>query len=667
MIRKLSLLLCAIALFLSCQNRRAERMIGAPDMRFFRVYNGYQAPQRCWVPVGLPFGRGELQTTGSIMFPRVTGDLRYPFKVLERWEDNVSVRRALVDAPLTTAAFQENIIYYQWSHRAPSNRAFIAPSFGAAHVNVLLDGSSYTFSNWRMLYSSWTRFEAISEVRAGALNARLYLTLWSGQPFGRATLVVGNDDLQRTEATPVSVADLSLQFMNCMAAPLFGHAHNVQMMNASTFRLLSETSIGDAQRWGTVFSILLPQANSDLVSALGFGTYPLFGMPDPDIEDHTRAYGLYGRLKGGIWPYLTMAEAPDVRLSREKWETFAAWWLVNCENSSWGRNGFWPQQEGATGAHPDWGPATCGRDDKAASPRGLHRWWCLSLTRLRTPDHYSGLRWNQAPVLPTTGAFMGWVNAPLREPGDYTEHTGGNGFQASHGWSGSDDAHREEGIRHRVYQLTGEPWIYDELQLQANMACLRAKPGGNFGEGRDMARTLMRKLTGWVIGNDADRLILSQNIYPWIDQFNASYPTHTAWTPPLHSLSVLYPSNGKYSAALVASLGLPPGSPYLLFPFTEPQVLPSLAIGWELTQYAPFINASMKAASETARIAFPDGALGDVLGVTNVPFMPRVGTWALPGLLKAAPYVPALIPARDRHLQEFQSSADWDILSWIQA
>jgi hypothetical protein len=635
-------------------------LLQAPE-RAFRVYNGSSLPQLSYATAGLPLAQGEVNPGGSLNvrgvgpFPFDVGML--PFETLERWGDG-SVRRARVEVPVVLPAYTEATFTYRPTSRRLEGGIDPWPFPASSIFRVAIGEEVVRFdSGWTTIANNHTRWDGRCEKRLAGLNLRLYASIWEGQPFGRATLIVGNDDLVRTEATAKPIPSLDLHGEDLFIAPFFRHAHGiVPLVPFRTYRLLGTTSIGDGARWGTAFSFARTDVSGeDLVHAVAAAEYPLFGMAEPQAEDSTSAYGLFGRLKGEVYP----VNGPP-HLSRSWWESWSSWWLENAENSPWGRNGFWTKQEGTTGGHPDWGPAPCGRDDRALSPRGLHRWWCLSLTRLRTPDHFSGLRWNQPPVLPTTGAFNGWVNSPLREPSDYNEHLAG-----SNGWSGSDDAHREENVRHRVFQWTGEWWIQDELLLQGNLACLRAKPNGGFGEGRDVARALQRKLIAWLIASPADRAILEANLVPWSSYINAAYPSLPGSNPPLFGFSILMPGDGKHSPGTLSNAGLPPNSPYILFPWSESHVSGTFAVAAGLTSLPGFKSAGYKSANLLARIKTTNGALADIVIPDGRLAYPRVGTWPCPGLIRLRSIDPRIEEAALAHIAAFGLSSNWDERQYV--
>ncbi len=535
--------------------------------RAFRVSNGTHIPRSQWVPCGLPFAEGELAPGGSVIVQ--SQPHRLGFKILERWGDG-SVRRALVDVPIALSAFEERDLSYEASDSAPEGGFLLSPAAISA-VSVRVDSAEAPLSSWQVLAQSPARWDGIATARIGGLNVRLYLTLWTGQTFSRATVVLGNDDLVRSSAAPVPVSSVRVRFAK-LGAPIFGYVHDVRPIVAfREYEILRASAVGDGARWGTTF--LLGSESSDIVSAAAEAAYPLLAIPTPGTERETEGYGLFGVLKGEPWPPVRFDGSP---FSRQHYEDFASWWIENAENSQWGRNGFWQKGEGSTGGHPDWGPGVCGRDDLARSARGYHRWLALSLTRLRTPDHYSGLVWDHAPVAPVTSSFNGWVNAPLREPGDYGEHAAG-----SNGWSGTDESHREPHVQHRVFQLFGEEWLREELALNAQLACLASLPIFPPGEGRAEARKLQRRLVGWLVSdvepsrtsgmNPDRRAALERHFLAWGPGPLAAMPSIPGpGGNPIHGFSVCPCGNDKCLATFngITNFAPCPGA-FVFLPFSE--------------------------------------------------------------------------------------------------
>jgi hypothetical protein len=633
-------------------------------MSKFRIGNFGAVPQHCWAPASVPFAIGEL-AQGDGVFVHQLGYALQP-KILERWKDG-TVRRGLIDVPIADIwAGVEQTYNYEKADRPPRPSYPILPTFPpGTSLSLFFNGVSCPFTNWQTTYVSSTRVELLSEIDVGGLHASLYVTIWSMQPFGRLTIVVGNDALQRTEATALPVEDLRFLVAGIEISPTFQHAHGLNPVEPfRDYRLMSGTAIGDGARWGTEFTWGIPPASP---SALASASYRLRGLPEPETEDETRSYGLLGRLKGGIWPDGTAGT--DDHRTRIHWEEWSAWWLTNAENSTWGRNGFWLQQEGSTGGHPDWGPATCGRDDKAMSPKGLERWLCLSLTRLRAPDHYRGLDHAISPGS-QAGAFNGWVSPPLREQADYQEHVAG-----SNGWSGTDDAHREMGVQHRVYQLTGEEWLRRELILNGELACLRARAGFGSGEGRDVSRTLNRKLIAWLVGTRAERESFKVHLDAWGSAFHPLIPALPGSFPPVHSLAIQYPGFGKHSPGMLALNGLPPDVPYVIFPFVEPFCVAAFGAAYDLTGIGAFAVCGLKLLPELKAlldsdgrmwdILIPDGRRGMIPNSNNTIPPPRLNSWAYPSLARVRDFDPAFAAGAAAIEAVFPSS--WDEEAWRQA
>jgi hypothetical protein len=615
--------------------------------RAFRVFNGTGLVRSEWAPVGLPVEKGALQPSGSILI----GTGRFAFKALERWNDG-SVRRALIDFPAALGPYEEKRFLYQPTNKPPVGGFYPALPAGML-VEAIVNGTTVPFDSWTTLYTNATRWEGLAAEQVGTaasgLTLSLYSTAWTGQRFGRVVFVLGNDWPVRSSAASFPVSDVRVRFSGVYAAPLFGWAHGIQTVTAyQEFRLpVSGGVIGDGARWATAFTWADP--SGPIEAAYASSLYPLFGYPEPPIEDWTRAYGLYGRVKRGV---LTDKQG---YFSRGHWETHRDFWLSNCPNSPWTGHGYWTQQEGSTGGHPDWSPAPTLPDDLALSPRGVHRMLQLSLSRSRTPDHYRIANWADPPQ---AGAFNGWVSPPRREQTDYNEHLSG-----SNGWSGSDDAHREENFRLRAYELTGDPLIYDELQQTGRMACLRAKPNGGYGEGRDMARTLQRKTIAWLTGNDADRAQVSSNLVPWATWLNTSFPSISTPDGTLYALSIIAPGSSKYGTH-----GFNPGGQsYVYFPFSESFVSGTLGMAAELTGVADLAPAAEKARSALARFCRDDGMIWDAILQDGTGRNPRGGNlWPYPGLSRYRGTSTRINAAAVAVENAYANSANFDEIGWLQ-
>src|SRR5262245_16327752 len=580
-------------------------------MTHFRLTNLTALPRSEWAPAGLPFAKGALEEGGSVMVEGVT----HAFKTLERWNDG-SVRRGMIDYPAVLQPYEEKRIEYQPSKRPPVG-GFL-PAIPAMSISVFVNGVETVFDTYETTFTDATRWEGLSAKFHGTsalgLTLDLYSTAWTGQKFGRVTIVLGNDWKLRTTAAAFPVQDVRIRFNGALAAPLFGHAHNVTTVSPWTeFRLPLAGAIGDGQRWGTAFT--WAAYDSNVAHAYGFGTYPLFGYPEPESEDAAQGYGFYGNLRR-----TALGTSGDPYFTRQFWEAHREFWLGNCPNTTWTGHGYWTQQEGSTGGHPDWGPAPTLPDDLAMTPRGIHRMLQLSLSRLRTPDHY---RIDRSDEYPQTGAFNGWLNAPYREPADYGEHIAG-----SNGWSGSDDAHREETFRLRAYELTGEEWLYRELKATAELACLRAKVGGGYGEGRDMARTLQRKLIYWLIAWDGDRERFRSHLEAWAGYIDAAMPALATPLGPIYGFSILNPGDSKYGTH-----GFDPqGMSYLFFPWSESHVCGTLTRAATLTGIPAFKGAAEKTRETLARFCKGDGHMFDAVMADGTGRLDRTGnTWAFPG------------------------------------
>ncbi len=612
----------------------------------FRVFNITTLRRSEWAPTGLPFAKGTLQTNGSVAI----GTARFAFKPLERWNDG-SVRRALVDYPAILESNQEITVAFGPSADPPTGGFF--PAQPPMLVEAIVNGVAVPFDSWQQTFVNATRWEGLSSKSIGnatsGLTLDLYSTVWTGQRFGRVTLVVGNDWTNRTQATAFPVSDFKVRFSGAYAGPVFGWAHGITTVTQySEFRLpFSGGAIGDGQRWGTAFTWADPQG--PLEAAYAASLAPLYGYPEPQAEGASQAYGFYGRVK-----MAALGTSGDPYFTRQFWQTHRDYWLANCPNTAWTGHGFWVQQEGSTGGHADWSPAPALPDDLAMSPRGIHRMLQLSLSRTRTPDHYRIPSWNANPQ---AGCFNGWVNAPYREPSDYNEHLAG-----SNGWSGSDDAHREEHFRLRAYELTGEEHIRRELQATATLACMRAKPGTGYGEGRDCARTLVRKVIGYLTGSDAEREKILENLVPWAAHLNTTYPSLSTPTGPLYSLSILAPGMSKYGTH-----GFNPGGQrYSFGPFSEAHVPGSFAQSAQFLAIPSLTSAANKAGDTLSKMCASDGKIYDAMLEDGTLLLPRAGNlWYYPGLSRFEA-LPGCARAKGALEQLYMNSRNFDEIGWLQ-
>lgn len=612
----------------------------------FRIYNGTNLSRSEWAPAGLPFAQGRLSATGSVAI----GSARFAFKPLERWNDG-SVRRAMIDYPASLGNGQEITVAYAPSADPPVGGFY--PALPPMLVEAIVNGIAVPFDSWATTFTNATRWEGLASEQIGTagngLTLDLYSTAWTGQKFGRVTLVLGNDWPTRTSAAPFAVSDLRVRFSGALAAPLFGWAHGITTVTQYTeFRLpISGGVVGDGQRWASAFTWADPAG--PLEAAYAASLEPLFGYPEPETEDASLAYGFYGRVK-----MAALGTTGEPYFTRQFWRTHRDFWLSNTPNSPWTGHGYWTQQEGSTGGHPDWSPAPFLPDDLAMNPRGIHRMLQLALSRTRTPDHYRIAAWNEHPA---AGAFNGWVSPPYRPQGAYNQHLSG-----SNGWSGSDDAHREEHARLRAYQLTGEESIRRELQATAQLACLRAKPGGGYGEGRDCARTLVRKVIGYLAGSEPERASLMANLVPWATHLDTTFPSLGTPTGPLHSLSILQPGMSKYGTH-----GFDPGGQrYSFGPFSEAHVPGSLAACAKLTGIAALSSAALKAGDTLSRMCAADGRIHDAMLEDGTLLLPRAGNlWYYPGL---SAFEASAKCARAKGALEllYQSSQNFDELGWLQ-
>lgn len=647
MTRQTLSLAAALAFALACRSETATAQSGPPAAGYFRIYNGFPLDRSEWAPAGLPFAKGALAPTGSVEIQGV----RYPFKMLERWADG-SVRRALIDYPVQLVPYEERTVSYTPS-ALPAVGGFL-PAIPAMTVQAIVNGTTITFDNWQTTFMDATRWEGACHKELGdamsGITLDLYSTAWSGQSFGRVTLVVGNDWKVRSTASAFDISSLSVKFDGAFAAPLFQWAHNIQaVIPWQEFEFPALISIGDAARWGTTFTWASPTSN--LTHAYAASVEPLFGYPEPATEDAANAYGLYGRLKLGMLP----DSGPNPTLTRPYWDNAREAFLATCPNTPWTNHGYWMMQEGTTGAYADWGPAPTLVDDVALTPRGIHRMLMLSLSRMRTPDHYRVDAWNEFPA---AGAFLGWISAPYRQSADYFQHING-----SNGWSGLDEAHREENFRLRAYELTGEHHIYVELQASAAMACLRAKPGGGSGEGRDIARCLQRKVIAWLIGKDADRANIASNLVPWSAWLDQTYPSLNLPTGPLYGLSIISPGNSKYGTHGFDPMGLS----YLFFPYSESHVSGTLAIAASLTEIPALTAAAAKSANGLAMMCLPNGLIYESMLENGTGFFPQTaGLWVYPGLAAFRDTDPKIEAAAAAVEALYQNSTNFDELAWMQ-
>ena len=613
-----------------------------------RILNGLGTARSEWAPTGLPFPQGALEPSGSVL---VSG-VNHAFKTLERYADG-SVRRALIDLPAIIGPYEERVYEFEASTLQPTG-GFLPALPGSLRVEVVVNGQMIAFTSWETTHVNATRWEGVSSAEIGnavsGLRVYVYSTAWTAQRFGRVTVILANDWKVRMSASPFQVFDARVRILGALGAPLFGWPHGLQTTEQfHEWRLpVSGGVIGDGARWGTTFTWADEQG--PLPAAYGASIYPLFGYPEPETEKAAGAYGLYGSLKSDA-----LGTTGDPYFTRQHWESHRNFWLSNCPNSPWTGHGYWTQQEGSTGGHPDWNPAPFLPDDLSMTPRGIHRMLQLSLSRLRTPDHFSIERWDE---FPNAGAFLGWVSAPYRESSDYSEHLSG-----SNGWSGSDDAHREENARHRCYELTGEEWLYRELQATAQMACLRAKPGGGYGEGRDMARTLQRKTIAWLIARDDDRANLLANLIPWAAHLDATFPHMNAPQEPLYALSILAPGMSKYGTH-----GFDPGGQkYLFFPFSEAFVSGTLAACSRLLPIQALASAASKAGQTLARMCRKDGTIWDSLLEDGTGRNPRSGNlWPYPGLSAFASLDPKIERCKGMIEQQYANSHNYDEIGWLQ-
>lgn len=630
-------------------------------MRAFRLFNGLNFTQNCWVPVSLPFAKGECQPGQKVLYHRPGSKRIATMKPLDRWEDG-SLRHGLADVEVENFAPLAEVTYeYELAEdaKAPSLEV---PDITGARLVVIIDGIETPVLSWATTYVSESRVEFAGTARHGELTIRAWATLWSGQTFADVVLSIGNEDLARTlpRPEPIFVSDVRVRFEGMLASPTYGTFHGVETLGSAEFRILGADHIGDGQRWMTGFNVLFigkdgSTAPGEIAAAYAWGAYRMIGLSEPDAEDEALALGLHGRLRGGVWPLLK-SDAVFPQQSRQIWEEFALSKLNDpAVGTRWSGGGFWLKDEGSSGFHSDWGPCATGRDGKAMSPMGYHRWRALCMTRQRAA------MWWGYPLA------SGFAPPHPRQGMDWQWHGG-----TTNGWQRScDPAHREEGVLGTTFQRFGEEWMRGALLQSAALACATAR--GNetsFGEGRWAARVLERKVWGFLVGSDGDRAAILANLIPWSSSLNTNLQVLPGSNPPIHTFGILWPGGQGYPTALLQAAGLPTDQPLMRLIFTEEQTLGSIAAALIHTGIPALADAGLKVAQTWKRLVQPTGQLSQVIlpdGRTAGPF---VSTWAIPGLLKARTLLPAiteLTAAANYHESIWLNHWNWDGANFCQA
>lgn len=619
--------------------------------RQFAVANQHGLPLSGLVPCALPFGPGELPAGGSVR----VGRHLCPFKPIEWWADG-SPRRVIADVPVTVPAGEERRYQFEPS-KAPAGGGFLS-ALGAVKVEVLLKSPGQAeativpfVSPWTTLFVSPSRWEGVCRKEVGTsssgLRLSLFATLLTGQPWARLTLVVGNDWLTRPNASPYPLDALDVRFSGGYGAPSFAWAHGVMTIEPfRRYRLLWGATLGDAQRWGTEFVVATPRRGTegaDLAGAEQAWSAPPLGLALPDVENHTRGYAFFGRLRGEVWP-ARIADAPHPQRSREFWEKEGRDWLAGAPNAPLGtpgsNGGLWPYDTSGSGAQFGWGPAPCSAQDKALSPAGARKWKAVAFLALRYPDHYADAQGRPLTraTFPGLTSFLdsGLPSSPVRLLSARAEH-----FTGNYGWKGRDALHTEVEVIHRALHVWGDAWLAEELASRAGMAGFelnpyKVGPDGRmaFLEGRGTGRLLKQLLVGWLTAREANlRVELGEHLLALSSRLVSDWSPLPGYAPPsLFSMSSYWsPGYLDRSRAQVEGCGLPwPPSPPVgvVYPFTGAFHGGIFWRAWELTGFEGFKVAAERAGDEVARLV-QGATIADLYLPPGSPCAPRAAAAAL--------------------------------------